>query len=148
VPLPPFTTSGDLPPGVYGVTLAEALERFGSDSPQRRRMAQRLERIYRIACATAHLAHCVVFGSFVTNTPFPDDVDVFLIMEDTFDMTSLTGEARLLFDHAVAQAYFGGSVFWVRRLAALGGEQAAIADWQITRDGRRRGILDILPEVP
>ncbi len=130
------------------MTLAGALEHFGSDSPQRRRMAQRLERIYRIAWATGHLARFAVFGSFVTNTPFPNDVDVFLIMEDTFDITLLRDEARLLFDHGVAQAHFGGSVFWVRRLAALGGEQAAIEDWQITRDGRHRGILEILPEAP
>jgi hypothetical protein len=77
-----------------------------------------------------------------------NDVDVFLVMEDTFDATHLTGEAQLLFDHAVAQASFGGSVFWLRRLAALGGEQSAIADWQITRNGSRRGIIEIVLEVP
>jgi len=30
------------------------------------------------------------------------DVDVFLIMHDTFDLTQVTGEARLIFDHAAA----------------------------------------------
>jgi hypothetical protein len=34
-----------------------------------------------------------------------------------------------------------------KKLAALGGEQAAIEDWQITRDGGRREILEIIPEV-
>jgi hypothetical protein len=29
MPLPPFTVSGDLPQGVYSVTLAEALKRYG-----------------------------------------------------------------------------------------------------------------------
>ena len=33
-------------------------------------------------------------------------------MEDTFDMEQLTGEARVLFNHAAAQAHFGASVFW------------------------------------
>jgi hypothetical protein len=47
-------------------------------------------------------------------------------MKDTFDMGQLTGEARVLFDHASAQAHFGASVFWLRRLAALGGEELAI----------------------
>lgn len=147
MPLPLLTESGDLPPGVYRVTLREALERFGSDSPQRQIIAQRLVRIYRVAQATGHLARFVVFGSFVTHKLAPKDVDVFLIMEDTFDATCLTGEAQVLFEHAAAQAFFGGSVFWLRRLAALGGEQAAIEDWQITRDGSRRGILEIIPEV-
>jgi hypothetical protein len=35
VPLPPFTASGDLSPGVRRATLSEVLERFGSGSPQR-----------------------------------------------------------------------------------------------------------------
>jgi len=73
-------------------------------------------------------------------------VDVFLLMEDTFDMSQLTGEARVFFDHAAAQAHFGASVFWLRRLAALGGEGQAISGWQIKRDGTRRGIIKIVEE--
>jgi uncharacterized protein DUF6932 len=96
--------------------LSEVLERFGSGSPQRKRIGLRLERIYNLAWATGHLACCVVFGSFVTTKLAPNDVDVFFLMEDTFDITHLTGEARLLFDHAAAQTHVGGSVFWLRRL--------------------------------
>jgi hypothetical protein len=88
----------------------------------------------------------VVFGSFVTAKPEPNDVDVFLLMADTFDADTLTGEARLLFDHASAQAHFGASVFWLRRLAALGGEEVAMGHWQIKRDGSLRGIVEIIPE--
>ena len=148
MPLPPCTASGNLPPGIHWATLAEMLERFGSGSPQRRLMGLRLERIYNVAWATGHLARCVVFGSFVTTKPSPNDVDVFLLMEDTFDATQLTGEARLLFDHGVAQTRFGGSVFWLRRLAVLDDEQTTIAHWQITREGSYRGIVEIIPELP
>ena len=84
--LPPFTASGDLPPGIHRATLAEVLERFGSGSSQRMLVGLRLERVYNVAWATGHLARCVVFGSFVTAKPLPNDVDVFLLMEDTFDM--------------------------------------------------------------
>ena len=73
-------------------------------------------------------------------------MDVFLLMEDTFDIGQLTGEARVLFDHAAAQAHFGASVFWLRRLAALGSEEQAIAGWQIKRDGTYRGIIEIVEE--
>lgn len=104
--------------------------------------------IYRVAQATGHLARFVVFGSFVTSKLAPNDVDVFLVMEDTFDATHLTGEAQVLFDHAAVQAYFGGSVFWLRRLATLGDEQSAIEDRQITRNGSRRGLIEIVLEVP
>ena len=92
------------------------------------------------------MARCVVFGSFVTAKREPADVDLFLLMEDTFDVRQLIGEARVLFDHAAAQAHFGASVFWLRRLAALGGEEQAIAGWQIKRDGTYRGIIEIVEE--
>jgi uncharacterized protein DUF6932 len=148
VPLPPFAASGDLPPGLHRATLSEVLERFGSGSSQRTLVGLRLERIYNVAWATGHLARCVVFGSFVTAKSVPNDVDVFLLMEDTFDVTQLTGEARLLFDHTVAQTRFGASVFWLRRLAVLDDEQTTLSHWQITREGHYRGIVEIIPELP
>lgn len=66
----------------------------------------------------------------MTDKPEPNDVDVILLMEDSFDAAGLQGESVLLFDHAAADAHFGASVFWLRRLAALGGEQAMIESWQ------------------
>jgi hypothetical protein len=146
MPLPPFTGQGDLPPGLHRATLRAVLERFGSGSPQRMLLGLRLERVYNVARATGHLARCVVFGSFVTAKPFPNDVDVFLLMEDTFDVAHLTGEAQLLFEHPVAQTRFGASVFWLRRLAVLDDEETALLHWQITREGSQRGIIEILPE--
>lgn len=144
--LPGFTASGDLEPGVHTASLAVALDRFGRGSDARARVATRLQRIYRIAVATGHVLRFVVFGSFVTTKELPNDVDVFMIMDDDFDYGSLEGESRLLFDHATAQDRFGASVFWVRRIAALGGEKAAVEDWQLKRDGTRRGIVEIVSE--
>jgi GH25 family lysozyme M1 (1,4-beta-N-acetylmuramidase) len=69
-------------------------------------------------------------------------------MDDSFDLNTVTGEARLLFDHAAAQAYFGASVFWLRRLSAFPTEQEAVAGWQITREGTRRGIVELISEAP
>jgi hypothetical protein len=45
---------------------------------------------------------------------------------------------------ATAQNVLGASVFWIRRVAALGDEQAAISHWQIKRDGGRRGITEVI----
>ena len=146
MPLPPFTAQGDLPPGLHHATLRVVLERFGSGSPQRMLLGLRLERVYNVAWATNHLARCVVFGSFVTAKPFPNDVDVFLLMEDTFNVAKLTGEAQLLFEHPAAQTRFGASVFWLRRLAVLDDEETALLHWQITREGSQRGIVEIIPE--
>lgn len=149
MPLPAGSaTTGDMPSGVHRATLREVLDRFGTGSNSRRRMALRLNRIHRLAAGTGQVARFIVFGSFVTAKANPNDVDVFLVMEDTFDVSGLTGDARLLFDHQEAQSQFGASVFWVRRLAALGGEKQAIEFWQLKRDGTKRGIVEIQPETP
>jgi hypothetical protein len=142
--LPAFNDAGDLPAGVHRVSLAEVLRDLGDRNSERRAIADRLERIDRLAAQSGHLARFVIFGSFITAQPVPNDVDVFLLMDDTFDAGTLHGEAAILFNHSWAQAYFGASVFWLRRLAALGGERAAIEHWQIKRDGTRRGIVEVI----
>jgi predicted nucleotidyltransferase len=147
-PLPPFTEAGDLPVGVHRATLRNVIERFGRGSRQRVAVASRLARIHELAANTRQVRTFVVFGSFVTAKSEPEDVDVFLVMEDGFDVAHLQGEERLLFDHPAAQAYFGASVFWLRRLAALGGEEEAVAHWQLKRNGERRGIIQIVEEKP
>jgi predicted nucleotidyltransferase len=148
VELPAFNDNGDLPPGVYRVPLSELLERFGHGSIQRRAVADRLRRIYQLATSTGRLARFVVFGSFVTAKDDPNDVDIILLMEDEFDLASVTGEAALVFRHMEADVHFGASVFWTRRSGAIGGEQAMIEYWQARREGGRRGIVEILGERP
>lgn len=146
--IPPLKDDGDLPTSVYRATLADVLRAFGSGSAQRKSVALRLERVYATARASGHLARAVVFGSFVTAKAEPNDVDLFLLMEDEFDVAELSGEPALLFDHSAAQAHFGASVFWLRRVAAWEGEQAAIEYWQVTRGGGARGIIELIEEDP
>ena len=134
MPLPEFNEHGDLPAGLHVATLDDVLTRFGKSTAQRVAVAQRLTRIHRFAMATGHVRRFVVFGSFVTVKPEPNDVDIFLVMDDEFDYSAAQGETRLLFEHGTAQSHFGASLFWLRQLAAYNGEDAAIADWQIKRD--------------
>ena len=146
MPLPELTDSGELPLGVHPASLLETLQRFSIGHVQRIAVGERLERIYHVASATGHLARFVVYGSFVTDKPQPNDVDVFLVMDDAFDGGTLTDEAALLFDHAAADAHFGASVFWVRRPTAFGGEQSMVEYWQAKRGGGQRGIVEIVEE--
>lgn len=141
---PEFDVNGDLPVGVHRATLAETIERFGTGSVRRRVVAQRLTRVYELASATGHLARFIVFGSFVTAKPEPNDVDIFLLMEDTFTPRGLSGETEVVFDHLAAQEHEGASVFWIKRSGAVGGEQSAVEDWQHKRDGARRGIVEVI----
>ena len=55
-------------------------------------------------------------------------------------------EARGLFDHAIAQARYGASVFWVCPSLILDESvEEFIAFWQIKRDGSLRGIVEVTP---
>ncbi len=118
--LPEMTDSGELPLGVHPASLQETVARFSVGYAQRIAVGERLERIYQVASSTGHLARFVVYGSFVTDKPQPNDIDVFMVMDDEFDGDKLEGESTLLFDHAAADAHFGASVFWVRRPTAFG----------------------------
>lgn len=144
--LPGFNDAGDLPPGIHQATLREVVERFSTTPAKRRMLALRLDRIYKLAVGTGHVARFIVFGSFVTDKMEPNDIDVFILMENSFDFDQLVGETRLLFEHGTAQTHFGCSFFWIRRLAALDGEKAKIEHWQIKRNRELRGIIEIVAE--
>jgi Family of unknown function (DUF6932) len=141
---PEFDRNGDLPPAIHQATLNEVLQKFGVGTLQRRVVGRRLERIHRLASSTGKVARFVVFGSFVTAKPDPNDVDVFILMDNSFDANEVSGEAAIIFDHQSAQNVEGASVFWIRRLAAIGGEQAALEHWQVKRDKSQRGIVEVI----
>jgi Family of unknown function (DUF6932) len=140
---PNFNDNGDLPVGVQKATLNEVVNYFGVGSLQRRVVAQRLMRIYDLASGTGHPAHFIIFGSFVTAKPDPNDVDIFLLMEDSFVPREVSGEAAIVFDHLAAQEYEGAGVFRLKKSGAIGGGQMALEDWQIKRDKTRRGIVEV-----
>jgi len=141
---PDFDSNGDLPVGIYQATLPEVIAHFGTSTLQRRLVAQRLVHIYTLAHSTGQLVRFIIFGSFVTAKLAPNDVDIFMLMEDTFDAQQVAGEAAMVFDHLAAQHSEGASIFWIRRMAAIDGEEAALQYWQITREQTKRGIVEVI----
>jgi hypothetical protein len=73
------------------VTLTETLARFGK-AGRRAVIGRRLERIYTLASSTGHLSRFVIFGSFITDKAEPNDIDIFLLMEDSFDVGQVSAE--------------------------------------------------------
>jgi hypothetical protein len=146
VPLPSLNLSGDLPAGIHACSRPELLERFGTATPRRLVVGMRLARILDLAEHSGGVTRVIVFGSFVSDKPDPDDVDVFLIMKDTFDLNAVTGEARLVFEHSAAQAHFGASVFWVTRASCFPSEAEMVSGWSLKRDGSVRGIVEVTKE--
>ena len=146
MPLPDFDASGDLPTGVHRVTLNEVIQRFGSVGGQRGVCTLRLSHVQELAKRTGHLQRFVIFGSYVTAQPNPNDIDVVLVMDDAFRLEECPIESRGLFDHAVAQARYGASIFWIRPGLLIGeGVEDFITYWQLKRDGSRRGIVEVIP---
>jgi hypothetical protein len=103
-----------------------------------------VERFHELATRTGALDRLIVFGSYVTEKPDPNDVDVVLVMRDDFVPSGCPPEALPLFDHARASAELGASIFWIRPgMLILETLDHFLASWQTKRDGSRRGIVEV-----
>ena len=143
--MPDFNAGGELPSGVHRASWNEILRRFGGGVGQRDICTRHLTHVYELAKRTGCLSRFVIFGSYVTAKMEPNDVDVVLIMDDAFRLENCPMESRGLFDHAVAQARCGASVFWMRPALLIGETvEQFIVYWQIKRGGGQRGIVDVI----
>ena len=144
MPLPNLNHDGELPEGIHQATIDEVVARFGSGTEQRTIVTERLQRIYQLAKATGHLQQLLIFGSYITAKPKPNDIDVVIIFDDNFDMAACSEDVKKLLNHQQAATEFGASVFWIRpSLLFLETIDEFIAGWQVKRDGTRRGIIEV-----
>ena len=144
MPLPELNELGDLPEGRHIASLEEVITRFGTGLPRRRMATEVLCQISTLAVGTGHLDRMVIFGSYVSNKPEPNDVDVILVMQSTFSIDMCPRESLLLFDHARADEELGASIFWIRPDMLLGESlEQFLTHWEQKRDGYRRGIVEI-----
>jgi hypothetical protein len=144
MPLPELNEFGDLPAGLYAATLPELVSRFGAGSIQREAVTARLQRICELAIGTGALDRLIVFGSYISDKPDPNDVDVILVMRDDFRPARCSPDVLALFDHNRANDELGASIFWIRPGMLLGRSlDEFLAHWQIKRDGRKRGIVEV-----
>jgi hypothetical protein len=144
MPLPSLNDHGELPEGVHQATLDEVIAQFGTGTPQRQAVTARLLRLYHLVKATHHLERFIIFGSYVTTKSVPNDVDIFLIMAEAFDVNDWGEETRAVFAHAQAQSRIGASVFWVTRSTSRPNIESLLTAWQTTRDQTRRGNVEVI----
>ncbi|MDE0323708.1 MAG: hypothetical protein OXN27_07265 [Candidatus Poribacteria bacterium] len=142
--LPNLNDAGELPIGIHQATIDEVIAQFGSGTLQREVVTARLERIYQIAKDTGNLQQLIIFGSYITAKPEPNDVDVVIIFNDDFDLTVWSEEVKRLLNHQQAENEFGASIFWIRpSLLLFETLDEFIESWQVKRDGTRRGIIEV-----
>lgn len=138
--IPGFTREGQLPPGVYDVTLREIRQRFGKENPTRKRLMKGLEHVVRRA-RRARGKWLYVDGSFTTSKPDPADWDGALVMPRHFNMAGRDGV--VLIDHASVKAEYGGDLLVVME------DDKTLLDLYVgkllshDREGREKGILRI-----
>lgn len=144
MPLPNLNHEGELPEGIHSATIDEVIAQFGSGTEQRTIVTERLKRIYQLAKATSHLQQLLIFGSYITTKPEPNDIDIILIFTDNFDMRTCSEEVKKLLNHQQTENEFGASIFWIRpSLLLLETLEEFIEGWQVKRDGTRRGIIEV-----
>ena len=141
--LPEFDNNGNLPVGIHPASFDEIQVRFGTNSPRRKWLVERLLEIIVTAQATGKLRRMFLWGSFVTAKEEPNDLDVLLIMSADFESSEVSGEAELLFDYLKAKMRFTADVFWAR--ASMPSEilQSWLETYQITKDFYERGIIEV-----
>lgn len=115
---PDFDQNGDLPVGIYEAVLQEVVEHFGVQNFRRRGIAHRLVRIYDLAVGTGRLKRFIIFGSFVTDKIAPNDIDIFLLMNDSFDPTAVMGEASVNFQSFSGSRVRGSKYFLVEKFCS------------------------------
>ena len=144
MPLPDYNDFGDLPVGRHVASVDEVLTRFGSGTPERQDVTNRLRRIYALAVATAHLERLVIFGSYVSDVAEPNDVDIILVMRGDFAIEECPADCLVLFDHALADEELGASILSIRPEMLLGEPlEQFLAHWEWKQNGGRRGIVEI-----
>ena len=147
MPLPELDSNGDLPIGVHRASLDEVIARFGHGTPQRQLVTTRLLRVLKLADGTGKLERFIIFGSYVTAKPNPNDVDIILIMRDDFREPECDEETAPVFHHLRAQAELGASVFWTAPCGVLlETVDQFIEHWQVKRDHSRHGIVEVIRE--
>jgi hypothetical protein len=94
------------------------------------------------------LLRFVIFGSYITVKPEPNDVDIILIMRDDFRLPECEAEMAPVFHHLQAQATYGASVFWSSPSGMLlETVDQFVAHWQRKRDESQHGIVEIIEEA-
>ena len=87
MPIPRLNAEGLLPEGIHDCSLAEIRDAFGmfQESDRRTKLFERLEDLVTEARKSALFEMIIVDGSFVTDRPSPNDVDLIAVLRPGHD---------------------------------------------------------------
>lgn len=141
--IPDYNTDGNLPEGIYLIEEEEFINHFSSISAKRKWLGDRMRELLALVKSTGQLDRMFVWGSFVSNKESPNDVDILLIMKETFQLEKISKENRFIFDHVAARIRFHIDIFWSKSTIGEETLQLWLDTYQITKDFKRRGIVEV-----
>ncbi len=98
----------------------------------------------KLAKSTGKLERVIIWGSFVSSTEFPRDLDLLLIMNDDFELDAIPLDVKRIFNYVQGLILFNADIFWTKSSV---GEEAIdlwLETYQITRDFKSRGIVEVI----
>ena len=106
MPIPLLRDDGTLPPGIYRATFTETFAVFGQGAA-RQDKAELLKIVVEAARQYPTIKRVLVWGSFVTNKPDPNDLDYSIVVGKDFSPELIRKEHRRFFVPAEARQYYG-----------------------------------------
>ena len=126
------------------VPLSKIRERFGTSTPRRQFLYERLRAVVTRLHETGQVRHIYLFGSFPTEAALPNDIDLFVVMAAGFHTTGLPDELLAVFVHDSCRIRYNVDVFWVTE--SIGAEHIADALAVFSRDRqfRTQPIVEVI----
>lgn len=107
MPLPEINSDGFLPPGIHAASLRETLARFGVSSPARQQKGELLRLVVEAAQSYPTIKRVLVWGSFVTAKPEPNDLDYSVVVSVYHPRAVIAPQHRRFFLPAEARQFYG-----------------------------------------
>jgi hypothetical protein len=137
---------GCLPEGIHDCTMDEVATRFGvfQTSDRRPQVWVRFTEFMRELRICDFMEAVLVDGSFVTETPEPNDIDLVLVTASSFDLSKdlLPVAYNLLSQHRVRRR-FGFDIVVVKNESENFEQAVAFFQQVKQRPGPKKGILRI-----
>jgi predicted nucleotidyltransferase len=103
------------------ISLEEVKARFGTGTPRRQFLFDRLQSVFTLLHETMKVKHVYLFGSFPTEISFPNDVDLFVVMREGFTTIELKEKLLSVFTYDICRIRYNIDLFLVTE--AVGEEQ-------------------------
>ncbi len=142
--IPEFNKDGNLPEGIYRASEKEFLNHFCVNTARRKWLGDRLRELFSTLREIGSFEKLFIWGSFVSNKEYPNDVDVLVIMSESFELENIPDDLKTIFNYVEARVRFNMDIFWSKY--SIGEEMINLwlDTYQMTKDFKRRGIVEVL----